>query len=415
MNGGEAVRSERAPPLAAPAVAAAGLIALAVAMGIGRFAFTPILPMMQQEAGVSVGQGGWLASTNYLGYLVGALSAIALGIPATAAIRAGLVIIGVVTLGMGLTQSFAAWLVLRGVAGVGSAWVLVFASSWALARLSAGGRPVLKGAVFAGVGIGIAVAGGVCLVLMQQSLGSARAWQGLGGIALGGTGAIWRMLRAETGGDETYGQGEEPSRLAWDRDSLRLVLCYGAFGFGYIIPATFVPAMARLLVSDPLVFGWSWPVFGVAAAGSTFVAAAATRRLGNRRLWALSHLIMALGVAAPVAWPTITGIMVAALLVGGTFMVNTMAGMQEARTVAGPRAASLMAVMTAAFAVGQIAGPLLVTHTVGPDADVSRPLLLACLLLLASGVALCRPRPPTHAAPATIDEPRGPKGSAPRG
>ena len=54
-------------------VAFAGLAALAVAMGIGRFAFTPLLPMMQDDAGVSLAQGGYLASANYLGYLAGAL------------------------------------------------------------------------------------------------------------------------------------------------------------------------------------------------------------------------------------------------------------------------------------------------------------------------------------------------------
>ena len=56
-------------------IALAGLTALGVAMGIGRFAFTPILPMMQQDFAMSLGEGGWLASANYLGYLVGALSA----------------------------------------------------------------------------------------------------------------------------------------------------------------------------------------------------------------------------------------------------------------------------------------------------------------------------------------------------
>jgi hypothetical protein len=146
-------------------------------------------------------------------------------------------------------------------------------------------------------------------------------------------------------------------------------------------------------VNDPLVFGWSWPVFGIAAALSTLVAAAGTRFLDNRRLWALSHLVMALGVSAPVVWPAIGGIMIAALLVGGTFMVNTMSGMQEAQMVGGPQAMRLMAVMTAAFATGQIGGPLLVTYTIGPHGDFSRPLLIACLLLVVSAGALSRPRP----------------------
>jgi hypothetical protein len=166
------------------------------------------------------------------------------------------------------------------------------------------------------------------------------------------------------------------------------VLCYGAFGFGYIIPATFVPVMARQIVRDPLVFGASWPAFGLAAAVSTLVAAAAGRLLGHRRLWAAAQLVMALGVVAPVAWPRLGGVMVAALLVGGTFMVCTMAGLQEARAVGGPRATVLMAGMTAAFAAGQVLGPLVAAATTGARGDFSGSLVSAAVLLLATGAAL---------------------------
>ena len=69
-------------------------------------------------------------------------------------------------------------------------------------------------------------------------------------------------------------------------------------------------------------------------------------------------------------------------------MVITLAGMQEARVVAGPRAARLMGAMTSAFAAGQIAGPIGVSYLVGPDADLGRPLLAACLALLACAYAL---------------------------
>src|SRR6266436_5782427 len=146
----------RSAPRPTPWVTAlAGLVTLGIAMGIGRFAFTPIPPMMQQDAAVSVAAGGWLASANYVGYLLGAMSAVGLRVRATTAIRAGLVVIGLVTLGMGLTPSFTAWLVLRALAGVASAWVFVFASAWTLGQLGAADRPVLRGAVFGGVGAGI--------------------------------------------------------------------------------------------------------------------------------------------------------------------------------------------------------------------------------------------------------------------
>ena len=54
-------------------VALAGLVALAVAMGIGRFAFTPLLPMMLHDGVIDLPSASWLASANYVGYLAGAL------------------------------------------------------------------------------------------------------------------------------------------------------------------------------------------------------------------------------------------------------------------------------------------------------------------------------------------------------
>ena len=389
----------RSAPRPTPWVTAlAGLVTLGVAMGIGRFAFTPILPMMQRDAAVSVAVGGWLASANYLGYLLGAISAVALRARATTIVRASLLAIGLATMGMGMTGSFPAWLLLRALAGVASAWALVFASAWALGRLRAAERPVLRGAVFGGVGAGIAVAGLLCVALMERGAGSASAWRALGVIALAGTAAVWPALREDRDASGAPDPRRSAGRPRWDLDSARLVLCHGILGLGYIIPATFVPAMARTLVPDPLVFGWAWPIFGVAAMASTLVAGAAIRVVGNRRLWALSQLVMAAGVAAPVLWPSMGGIVVAALLVGGTFMVSTMGGMQEAQIVAGPHAKRLMAAMTAAFAAGQVAGPLLVATAIGPNRDFSRPLSIACLLLLVSAAALARRAGPGRGA-----------------
>src|SRR2546428_10732662 len=94
-------------------VAVAGLAALAVAMGIGRFAFTPVLPMMQVDAGLSVAAGGWLAAANYVGSLLGALAAMVLRVAAPTAIRGGLVTIGLATLAMGREQPLAGGIVLR--------------------------------------------------------------------------------------------------------------------------------------------------------------------------------------------------------------------------------------------------------------------------------------------------------------
>jgi MFS family permease len=355
-------------------------------MGIGRFAFTPILPMMQQDAGVSIAAGAWLAAANYVGYLVGALSVIFVPIPAPTAIRAGLVTIGVTTLAMGVHDAFALWIVLRALAGVASAWVLVSTSAWSLERLQPLRRPMLESTVFAGVGVGIALAGVACLALMQLGASASQAWLALGWVAVAIALAVLPLMwtRAAT-------TARTSAPFAWSAEAWRLVLCYGIFGFGYIIPATYVPAMARAIVPDPAIFGWAWPIFGAAAAASTIFA---PRALGNRRLWAASALVMAAGVAAPLLVAGGAGIALSALLVGATFMVITMTGMQEARAVAGAAAAPLMAAMTAAFAAGQIAGPLVVSALVRTKGGIALALGIASVLLLLSAIALVREEKP---------------------
>jgi MFS family permease len=372
----------------AVSVALAGLVALAVAMGIGRFAFTPILPMMQEDAGLSIAMGGWLASANYLGYLAGALSVIWWRIGATTGIRVGLAAIGLTTLAMGLEHQVGVWLVLRALAGVASAWVLIYVSAWSLERLASMGRPELGSTVYAGVGTGIALAGVVCLVLMYAGTSSARAWIVMGVLAIGLSLAIWTVFRARAAASAIAAERPGAGAMVWDRESLRLVLCYGAFGFGYIIPATFLPVMAKQIVRDPAVFGWSWPIFGAAAMGSTLGTTMLRGLITDRRLWIVSHLVMALGVTLPVVWSGIASIMIAALLVGGTFVVITMIGMQEARSFAGARATPLMAAMTSAFALGQIAGPVSVSLVVAAGGSMSMALAIACVVLLVSAYAL---------------------------
>ena len=374
-----------------PRVAAlVGMVALAIPMGVGRFAFTPILPMMHADAGLTIAAGGWLAFANYAGTLGGALAATAVRAPLPAAIRGGLVVIGVVTLAMSLETRFVGWVVLRALAGAATGWVLPLASAWALERL-AHQPDVLRSTVFSGYGVGIASAGGVCLGLMQLSAPSRMAWLILGALSLALTAAVWRAFEADDA-RRSSDRGGPGTPARWDAESARLVVCYGAFGFGYIVPATFLPIMARQVVTDPAVFGWAWPVFGVAAAASTFLAGGVVAALGTRRLWIAGHLVMALGVVAPVVGPGIGAIMVSALLVGGTFTVITMAGFQEGRRVGGAHATRMIAAMASAFAVGQIAGPVGVSSTIGSAGGGFAPLLIAAgVVLCASAWALARP------------------------
>jgi MFS family permease len=194
--------------------------------------------------------------------------------------------------------------------------------------------------------------------------------------------ALWRQL-ASDGVHAAVVVGPGTARLTWQ--AWTTALCYGAFGYGYIIPATFLPALAHEVIKDPAVFGWVWPVFGAAAAVSTVFAMRLLPALSSRRLWAYGQWVLALGVVVPVFAINLTTLLFAALCVGGTFMVITMAGIQEARRLGGAQSARVVALYTAAFALGQILGPLTVSLFSG---GLLLPSVLAALALAASSLAL---------------------------
>src|SRR5690606_20672160 len=121
-----------ATPSSKQGIALRGLVALAVAMGIGRFAFTPQLPVMQADLGLPLSVGGWLAGANYLGYLVGAVLAGRSGACPAGLMRWGLGLVVAGTAGMAVSGPLVWWLAMRFISGAASAWVLVGTGSDAL-------------------------------------------------------------------------------------------------------------------------------------------------------------------------------------------------------------------------------------------------------------------------------------------
>jgi predicted MFS family arabinose efflux permease len=226
--------------------------------------------------------------------------------------------------------------------------------------------------------------------LVLGGSGSAQLW-----LALGGLGAVLALLVQQLWPQSL----QTPVRRAaftasarLPRGSTKLILCYGCFGFGYILPATYLPALSRTLIDDPRVFGLAWPVFGVAAAISTLLASRALRRWRLLEVWSGCHLLMAIGVVLPLFSHSGFAIAMAALLVGGTFMVATMTGLQRARQLVPSDPAPLLGRMTAAFAIGQIAGPLVALMLsrvpFGGWSGIEATLVVAAILLCASALWL---------------------------
>jgi hypothetical protein len=349
-------------------------------MGIGRFAFTPLMPLMLRDGTLDAVTGTEWAAANYIGYLAGALTASWFGRDPRRGLRMGLIGVALTSLGMawGNASLPLVGVLLRGSAGAFSAWVLVCASSWCLHELARRESISLGGWIYTGVGLGIALTGIMAWLGGNQS--ARTLWIELGVLAAVGTIYVLRSPAIQSATSSTgitnvtanatanQAMGPHPGE-----GNLGVVLCYSAFGFGYIIPATFLPTMARQLVSDPLVFGLVWPIFGAAAALSVAVVSHWLSTWPRRKVWAVAQAVMAIGTLLPLLQQALWVLVASAVLVGGTFMVITMAGLQLARERMPSNPTPLLARMTAGFAAGQIAGPVLVrligsAHIAGWDA-----------------------------------------------
>ena len=385
--------------------------ALAVAMGIGRFAFTPILPLMIQEGTVHLAQTAWLSSSNYIGYLVGALSLLKSKRHPLFVVL-GLTLVTLTTW-LASLSSFGWLLVLRFLAGVASAWVLVSISAFAINWLKS--RQVISsGLIYTGVGIGITLTGLICSyfifqsatvnVAAQSSLSplSSRLWQYLGVIALLATLLVTFLLaKINSKSPSTAAAKANPSKATHTNPTsssipppaklklANVLTAYGLFGFGYILPATFLPQIAKQWLSGQS-YLLIWPFFGLAAALSVVLSQGLQRRYNNVSLlgvWRVSQIIMAVGTLLPALWQSLAGLMLSALMVGGTFMVVTMAGLQVAASqVTHYPKYNLSALMTASFAFGQLIGPL--TALIATGKNIWLALLPVSAIVLLIGVAL---------------------------
>ncbi|MGJ3700102.1 YbfB/YjiJ family MFS transporter [Variovorax sp. AFSI2.2] len=372
--------------------ALACMVTLAVAMGLGRFAFTPMLPIMLHEGKLQLEAGGVLASLNYLGYFLGAVSCAAIGIKAKTMVRGGLAATAVLLVGMGVLHSFTSWGILRAAAGVMSAWVFVFASGWGLRRLAETNSPALAGVIYTGPGIGIAMTG-----LLGGALGrwgSETGWIGLGLLAVVLVAAIWRVfddgeLPAAAGSAATpaAAAGTPASAASARSDAVWLVALYGLAGFGYIITATFLPVIARQALPGSPWPDFFWPLFGLAIIPGALIGARAPLHWDNRLLLAAAYALQALGVLLSVAWPTIAGFALGSLLLGMPFTAITLFAMRDARRLRGNAAAGLIGYATASYGVGQIIGPLFAAPLAQRTGSFQVPLLVAAAAL-ALGAAL---------------------------
>jgi MFS family permease len=406
--------------------ALSGAAMMIACMGIGRFAYTPLLPQMQTEFGWQLSQAGDVASANYLGYLAGALLAAPLSQSRfrSYTLMVGLIGSAVTTLWgailsgaslpavpliassalnlrevLSAQQLMWAWMLLRLLSGICSAICVVVGTPIIMDRLAQLGlakNRLLNTSHFAAVGIGIIFSVAI-LTLVPPSTHStftalARHWALLG-IASCFLMAMPLYFLVKPARQEDRAQNKLSASTAARSakknafiapPALRkLIIAYGLMGFGYVITATFIVAMARQL-NTPGLEPWTWVAVGLAGTPSIFMWQKIAQRYGLMSAIRWAYVMLIAGVLCAGLARSIPLVILGAVFLGGTFMAITSMGMQVARELAGEHSGLAMGWMTAAFGLGQLLGPAVSGRMAQSAGDFMWPSLLAAALLVIS-------------------------------
>ena len=368
---------------------AGAALLLAVAMGIGRFAFTPILPDMTGAGVLDTGSAGLVAAANFVGYLVGALTTgpVERRFGAGPVLALSVALTAILCLAMGWPQApLAWWLAVRFLAGVASGWLLVTISAMLFERLAERDASHLAGLAFGGVGLGMMLS---AIYVREAGQDWAAEWIGMGVLAailsLPGLLLLGRVKPFPPRGAHPQGDTHETGRTSFRL----LAAAYFLEGLGYIVTGTFMVAVFRATPALSVYADNIWLIAGAAAVPSCLVWTLFAARVGFAPALASALLLQSIGIVLPVVTGNGIAAIASAILFGGTFMGIATLAVGFGRQLAPHDAARAIGTLTALFGVGQIIGPLAGSWLAQMSGGFAWPLMaasgavaLAALLLL---------------------------------
>lgn len=339
----------------------AGIFSQILCVGIARFAYTPLLPIMQEQTWMGDAAGGWLAAVNYLGYISGALIAASINdlkLKDTL-YRIGLILAVTTTAAMAMTENLTVWMLLRYLSGLASAGSMLIASGLILNWLIRHDHRGELGIHFAGIGIGIIIAAlsVELMVYLSQSWAEQWLWLSLLGACLAVPAWFW-LPRPEVGNTTSSGavltDNPPSNRFMW-----LMMAAYFCAGYGFVITATFIVAFVERQPGLAGMGAMSFVLVGLAAAPAVMIWDLVTRYTGYLNALLLTLILQVGGILLPVISPTLPVVFFSALLFGGTFVGSVSLVLTMAGRLYPTKPAKLMGKMTITYGMAQVMAPAL--------------------------------------------------------
>ncbi|MDT9002220.1 YbfB/YjiJ family MFS transporter [Paucibacter sp. APW11] len=361
-------------------VSISGICALVLCIGLARFSYTPLLPLMQREAGLGDVAAGALAACNYGGYMAGALLASWIDDSRWRhrLYSAGLPVALLSAAGMGLSSHWWWWALLRFAGGLCGAAAMLLGTGLVLNWLMRAGRRPELGVHFMGLGLGIVVSALGVMLLSRWQLGWAAQWWGLSLLCLPLLWPAWRWRPpVPTNSASAQAAALDSRRWLW-----LMLAMYFCAGWGFVINATFTVAIVE---RQPLLAGQgplAWLLVGLASVPAVFLWDRVARRIGDLQALLLAFGLQVLSVLLPALSESLAAALAGALLYGATFIgiVSLTLAVVGRRTPANPGKA--MARLTLGYGAAQISAPALSGWLVQSTGSFRVPLLLTAAVLV---------------------------------
>lgn len=352
-----------------------GISLLVIAMGISRFAFTPILPFMRIDEHLSFTQGGWLASCNYIGYFLGALGAGFIFKSKKMFLLLNVLFNILSIILMGIIDTYSIWLLLRFIAGLTSGFIFVLTSSIVMDYLAANVLTRFGGFVFSGIGLGIAISG-LFVPYFEMHVAWQGTWIGLGIISIlffATTLLLWRNVNVHNG--EKLSKSNDTN--IWRGFMPWLIVAYGLEGLGYIVTGTFLVDIVYNIEALQDFAGYSWVFVGLAAIPSAPLWMRFIARFSTISMMALAYTLQIIGILLPVVSQSVWSVLLSASLFGFTFVGLVTMSTSYGRELFPNQSAYVVSMLTTFYALGQIIGPVIAGRLETYYSSFKAPLLFA--------------------------------------